>query len=163
MALLTQMSAAAAAQTNNKQCQAAAVSLLCVAVLCVAVLCCATVDFFVLQRGNNAGDGLFAFERNTPKDVIFLGPSQEMWVIARCAHLALCCLHRSICCRNATREPWLALYWLALYGAFMAQASAMQQQRSTEQNNTPRHCTSKTGRELVHPTCTCPWLHNVLL
>ena len=34
------------------------------------------VDFFVLQRGNNAGsDGLFAFERDTPKDVVFLGPS----------------------------------------------------------------------------------------
>jgi hypothetical protein len=42
------------------------------------------VDFFVLQRGNQAGsDGLFAFERNAPKDIIFLGPSQEVWVIAR--------------------------------------------------------------------------------
>jgi hypothetical protein len=46
------------------------------------------VDFFVLQRGNVAGiDGLFAFERNAAKDIIFLGPSQEIWVIARCAAL----------------------------------------------------------------------------
>lgn len=42
------------------------------------------VDFFVMQRGNNAGtDGLFAFERDTPKDVVFLGPSQTIWLIAR--------------------------------------------------------------------------------
>lgn len=42
------------------------------------------VDFFILQRGNVAGnDGLFAFERNAAKDIIFLGPAQEVWVIAR--------------------------------------------------------------------------------
>ena len=42
------------------------------------------VDFFILQRGNVAGsDGLFAFERDTPKDMLFLGPSQEIWVLAR--------------------------------------------------------------------------------
>jgi hypothetical protein len=58
------------------------------------------VDFFILQRGNNPldpafpaitqeqqantdPDGLFAFERNVPKDVMYLGPSQVLWVIAR--------------------------------------------------------------------------------
>lgn len=56
------------------------------------------VDFFILQRGNNPEepaiidpiaaantdvDGLFAYERNAPKDVLYLGPSQVMWVIAR--------------------------------------------------------------------------------
>lgn len=42
------------------------------------------VDFFVLKRGNNFGsDGLFAFERDSPKDIVFLGPSQEIWVISR--------------------------------------------------------------------------------
>jgi hypothetical protein len=57
------------------------------------------VDFFVLQRGQNPDlpalvtdpafvqsnpvNGLFEFERHTPKDVMFLGPSQELFVIAR--------------------------------------------------------------------------------
>jgi hypothetical protein len=58
------------------------------------------VDFFILQRGDNLleptfpapsatavantdPDGLFAYERNVPKDVLYLGPSQEVWVIAR--------------------------------------------------------------------------------
>jgi len=42
------------------------------------------VDMFILQRGNVAGgDGLFAFERNAAKDIVFLGPSQEVWVLAR--------------------------------------------------------------------------------
>lgn len=62
------------------------------------------VDFFILQRDNNPDApvidtdpaeldpaliaalpprGLFEYERNTPKDVLFLGPSQEIWVIAR--------------------------------------------------------------------------------
>jgi hypothetical protein len=48
------------------------------------------VDFFVLQRGNNVGsDGLFAFERDTPKDVVFLGLSQEIWVLTRWGHTVL--------------------------------------------------------------------------
>lgn len=42
------------------------------------------VDFYILQRGKNqAGDGLFSFERMTPKDMLFLGPGQDLWVIAR--------------------------------------------------------------------------------
>jgi hypothetical protein len=35
------------------------------------------------EQNNTALDGLFEFERNTPKDVMFLGPSQTLWVIAR--------------------------------------------------------------------------------
>ena len=56
------------------------------------------VDFFVLQRGNNdtlltplelnsPANGLFAFERHTPKDVVYLGPSQTIWLLARCAYV----------------------------------------------------------------------------
>jgi hypothetical protein len=42
------------------------------------------VDFFVLKRGSNFGsDGLFSFERDSPKDIVFLGPNQEIWVISR--------------------------------------------------------------------------------
>jgi hypothetical protein len=45
------------------------------------------VDFFILQRGDRgfAGlvDGLFPYERNSAKDILYLGPGQEMWVIAR--------------------------------------------------------------------------------
>lgn len=44
------------------------------------------VDFFVLQRGARSvpgAEGLFSFERNSPKDVVFLGPSNELWLIAR--------------------------------------------------------------------------------
>lgn len=40
------------------------------------------VDFFILQRGR-VDDGLFAYERNTPKDMLFLGPGEELWVITR--------------------------------------------------------------------------------
>jgi hypothetical protein len=62
-------------------------AVLCCFVLFCSVLCCAAVDFFVLQRGDRGVDGLFSFERNVAKDVIFLGPGQEMWVISRCAHM----------------------------------------------------------------------------
>lgn len=40
------------------------------------------VDFYILQRGL-VQDGLFAFERNAPKDMLFLGPSQDLWVLVR--------------------------------------------------------------------------------
>lgn len=40
------------------------------------------VDFFILQRGR-VPDGLFAYERNTPKDMLFLGPGEELWVLVR--------------------------------------------------------------------------------
>jgi hypothetical protein len=40
------------------------------------------VDFFILQRGP-VEDGLFAYERNTPKDMLFLGPGEEIWVLTR--------------------------------------------------------------------------------
>jgi hypothetical protein len=50
------------------------------------------VDFYILQRGNNLApttvDGLFAFERNAPKDMLFLGPGQDIWAIARYAGMA---------------------------------------------------------------------------
>jgi hypothetical protein len=36
------------------------------------------------QRGKAEGDdGLFAYEREAPKDVVYLGASQWIWVIAR--------------------------------------------------------------------------------
>lgn len=42
------------------------------------------IDFFVLQRGTVGGaDGLFAFERHSPKDMVFLGAGQDLWVLAR--------------------------------------------------------------------------------
>ena len=42
------------------------------------------VDFYILQRGKNqAGDGLFSFERMTPKDMLFLGPGEDLWVLTR--------------------------------------------------------------------------------
>jgi hypothetical protein len=66
------------------------------------------VDFFVLQRGNQAGsDGLFAFERNAAKDIIFLGPSQEVWVIARCAS---CCTSNRI----GPTLKWATTRWKSL-------------------------------------------------
>jgi hypothetical protein len=37
-----------------------------------------------LQRGDSEGpDGLFEYERDGPKDVVYLGPSQRIWLIAR--------------------------------------------------------------------------------
>lgn len=39
------------------------------------------VDFYILQR--DGGDGLQTFEKLTPKDVMYLGPSNKLWVIAR--------------------------------------------------------------------------------
>lgn len=45
------------------------------------------VDFFIMQRGDRgvAGlvDGLFPYEHNSAKDIIYLGPGQEVWVLAR--------------------------------------------------------------------------------
>lgn len=45
------------------------------------------VDFFILQRGDRGAagvvDGLFSYERNSAKDIIYLGPGQEIWVVAR--------------------------------------------------------------------------------
>jgi hypothetical protein len=35
-----------------------------------------------MQRGR-VDDGLFAYERLMPKDMLFLGPSQDIYVIAR--------------------------------------------------------------------------------
>jgi FtsP/CotA-like multicopper oxidase with cupredoxin domain len=40
------------------------------------------VDFYILQRENNV-DGLRFYERESPKDVLYLGPGEKMWVIAR--------------------------------------------------------------------------------
>lgn len=76
--------------------------------ICCCCCCCSLpavhvhlVDFFILQRGHwnnplepeiidfdpkdsdNPENGLFEYERLSPKDVLYLGPSQEMWVIAR--------------------------------------------------------------------------------
>ena len=54
-------------------------------VLLVVMICVQhLVDFFIMQRGAVPNsDGLFAFERNAPKDMLFVGPGQELWVIAR--------------------------------------------------------------------------------
>lgn len=45
------------------------------------------VDFFILKRGkpNDPVDGLFAYERGVPKDMLFLGPGEDIWVLTRCA------------------------------------------------------------------------------
>jgi hypothetical protein len=40
------------------------------------------VDFYILKRENNV-DGLRVYERESPKDVLYLGPGEKMWVIAR--------------------------------------------------------------------------------
>jgi hypothetical protein len=86
-------------------------SVLSCAVLYCCVLCCAAVDFFVLQRGDRGFDGLFSFERNVAKDVIFLGPGQEMWVISRCAHVIQTPQpkHDLLC----TADDQLYCYWWA--------------------------------------------------
>lgn len=43
------------------------------------------VDFFILKRGKptDPDDGLFAYERNVPKDMLFLGPGEDLWVLTR--------------------------------------------------------------------------------
>jgi len=40
------------------------------------------VDFYILKR-DNSPDGLRYYEQESPKDVLYLGPGEKMWVIAR--------------------------------------------------------------------------------
>lgn len=35
-----------------------------------------------MQRGK-VPEGLFAYERLVPKDMLFLGPGEELWVLVR--------------------------------------------------------------------------------
>jgi len=62
------------------------------------------VDFFVLQRNDNTGtDGLFAYERMVPKDVVYLGPGQDIYMIARFgAHRGMYMFH----CHNLVHEDY---------------------------------------------------------
>jgi FtsP/CotA-like multicopper oxidase with cupredoxin domain len=54
------------------------------------------IDFLVIQRDGTSG--VLSYESMTPKDVVFLGPSQKIWVIARCALPPSCLLSRLVCC-----------------------------------------------------------------